>query len=273
MVKDRDLGQSDFDEWEGKFKEEEAQARGQRSDLIEELLRNGKITSQYAELLRGVSTSTLGAESATFRKIQAIIAIREALKDLGVKQRHTVYIGAGLDWRFPVALGVRDIAMLDLEYGSFPHLRQELLDNIREHSIGINQEEGSRIGFTVDVGNGYENVSMELEVTDIGRYQPQKPIDLVLEFLGPSKGGQQSRVPVLSNVAQAMRENALIFNDDYSHDVFYTPDIGLKNIPFGQFHLYQVVDHDRMVAASHEVYKAFAPSLSSLRRSVRLHKK
>lgn len=270
MVGDRDSGQSDYDEWERQFEEKQDQARKQRIDLIEKLLKEGKITPQYAELLRGVFTSTFGAETATLRKIQAIIAIREALADEGVAKRHTVYIGAGLDWRFPVALGARDIVMLDLEYS--PQLRQELLDDIRQHSLGISYQEDSRIGFAVDVGNGPESVSIELEQVGIGKYQPQRSIDLVLEFLGPSKGGQESRVPVLQNVAQALGNGGIVFNDDYQHDFSYTPDIGMRNMSFGRFHLYQVTDHDRMVAASREVFRPAGPSVSSIRRAIESNK-
>jgi len=252
-----------------KVRAEEDLASNTRASLIEELLEKGTINSQYADLLRGLSTVTVGAEGATLRKVQAVMAARELFGNSGVQQKRAAYIGSGTDWRFPVALGARDIVMVDSDYKEGSTTRQILITDIMDYdpkAVVETGESGSRIRFVVDVGKGSESVVMQLDSSDVSEYQSSVPLGLVLEFAGPSKGPNRSRVPVIGNIAQGMANDGLVFNLDYNDDVLYTPKIGMRDIQLGQFHVYQVSDRDKMIEASKEEFKPPEPRLSVLRK-------
>src|SRR3989344_4494211 len=99
-------------------REDERNARRFRKRLLADLLNRGEITPQFATFLSKIRSSTTDPENARLLKIQSIVATRNLMDQCHIAKRVTVYSGAGSDWRFPVALGARNILMLDNEYGS-----------------------------------------------------------------------------------------------------------------------------------------------------------
>ena len=237
-------------------------------ELIRNLNDTGKITAQYANLLRSFQSSTLGPAEASLRKVQAVIALKDTLKDRTISQRHTAYIGSRFDWHFPVALGARDIAMIDLIYQN-PGPRQELLRSLIHYgaeikTVGI---DNSVITFVLDLGIARESVTLRLD-TDVFTYKPQQPLGFVLQFYGPWE--KTSKVPVRENVARGMTNDAIVLNSDYSHSR-YAPGMGMEIIERGDFYLYQVKDIDKMIASSIAEVSADEPpeAYSKISRAIR----
>jgi len=233
-------------------RQEENTDKASKNSLIDGLRGAGKITDQYANLLRSIHTSTFGAEGASLSKVKAVIALKETLGNNGIAQKHAAYIGSGLDWHFPVALGARDIAMIDPMYQN-PEDRQRLLKSVREFDpeAKIDGEEDLLINFAVDIGEGMENVTLHLDKTDVNTYEPQLPLGFVLEFRGPS--AIKSNVPILENIARGMADDGLVLNFDYIHEAQYTPDIGMEEIGREGFRLYRVTNQNKLIDSSMEV--------------------
>jgi hypothetical protein len=280
MVKEKkpgtfDDGMTSDDDYE-KFFEERRNADQTKIKLIDNLKKQRKISSQFADFLLGVQTSTFDSQQATLRKIKAILSLREVLKNYGIKEKHALYIGSGYDWRFPIALGARDIVMLDID-SSRSDLKEELFKNIQtfDPKAKTKIENNPVIELSFDIGEGLETARLELVTSDVAEYHPEKPVDFVLEFAGPTKNSNRSRVPVLTNIAAAMSSDALVFNSDYDHihKTLYDPSIGMKEIDLSGFHVYQVSDRNQMILSSSEIFLPPQPSLDRLRTIVKSHKK
>jgi len=238
------------------FRKEEGEFRRRKIALIDNLAHTKAITPQYAQLLHRIHTSTLGAEGATLRKVEAVIAMREVLKAEGIAQKYSANMGAATDWEFPVALGAREIVMVDSDYGK-GNTAQQLFDSVRSFDSQAIMTDGDNpdIRFNVDIGEGKEGVLLHLNSSEITKYQPDRPLGLVVEFAGPTKGSNTSRVPVISNVTMGMASDGLVYNLDYNDEFCYTPDIGMTQIEREGFHLYKVQDRDKMVTASRMIFE------------------
>jgi len=256
-----------------KFYAEESESRAQKNKLIEDLSNTEQITPQFVRLLRSIHTSTFGAEGATLRKIRAVLAMRKMLKDQGITQRYTANLGAGIDWQFPVALGAREIVMVDQDYQR-KDVVVKLFESVRQFDGKTQMKDGNRpdILFGVDLGEGREDITLHLDSSEITKYQPQQPLGFVLEFAGPSKGPNRSRVPVLPNIARAMTDDGLVFNLDYPHKTLFTPGLGMDVVESGGFYLYKVHDKRQMITASSTIFSvANDGTLEQLRAINKLH--
>ena len=77
---------------EDDFIEEQIAFAATKEDLIDNLLKTKSITPQYAFLLQSIQTATLGREGAILRKVQAVLALREALRQESIAKRLTLNI-------------------------------------------------------------------------------------------------------------------------------------------------------------------------------------
>lgn len=199
------------------FQEEQAALYSAKEKLISKLEQNQSISPKYANLLRSISSSTLGRAGADLRKVEAAVELKDALAREGFSARRMAYIGSGLDFHFPVALGARTIDLVDIVYkdeGSIP----KLLERVRKIDSDAQLEVGDRseIVFQLDVGNGKELTRLRIIPDDVREYQPDEPLGGVIEILGPTKEFNNSSSPVLPNVASRLSRDAIILNFDFS---------------------------------------------------------
>lgn len=216
--------------------------------LIDNLHDGGKITEQFANLLRSIHSFTVAPAEASLRKVRAVIALRETLRDKNITQKHAAYLGSRFDWHFPVALGARDIAMIDLEFQK-PEFRQQLLRSVKQYgaeikTVGI---DNSRIDFVLDLGEGGENVTLRVDGTDLHEYEPQQPLGFILGCYGGWE--KQGKVPIPENIIRGLAKDGLVLGLDYPHEG-YTHDFGMDIIERDGFYLYQVTDVGKMIASS-----------------------
>lgn len=254
------------------FQSEEANDTIEKNTLIDRLLQSKQITLQYARLLRSIQTSTLGKEHATLRKIQAVLALKDILKEENIAQKTTVYIGSNIDWQFPAALGARNITLMDPEINT-PEQRLKLLTSTREfdEKAFFQIDNPSHLTFNLDLGEGVEQIDLQINTDEVATHQSTNQIGCVIEFAGPSKGYNRSRAPLIPNIAQTMASDGLILNFDYSHNPLYTPEIGLDFIERGEFYMYKVRNKTSLISASKIDYLPPSPSLDTLRTIHKSH--
>lgn len=251
------------------FIEEQKAFAATKKDLFDNLLKTKAVTPQYALLLQSIQTATFGREEATLRKVRAVLALREALKQERITQRRTLNIGSNIDWQFPVALGARDIVLMDPGFKKSERL-QELLESVRlfDKTANFQADDLTILPFHLDLGEGVEQINLHVNTDKVIKYKSTVPIGCVIEYAGPSKGFNRSRVPVTTNIAQIMTDDGLVLNFDYAHDFQYSPEIGMDAIRREDFYIYKVKDRDKLIAASKI---NFAPPEPSLRKLQSIH--
>lgn len=225
------------------------QSAKRKNNLINQAITTSKITPEIAGLLRAIETSTFGDyESVNSRKIQSVLAFREEFLSV---EGNFAYIGAGTDWQFPVALGLTQIDMVDIDY---PDIAHYLVDSIKEfdQDPSIKSEEGgvSAIEFKVNLGEGDRKIVLNLIPGDVGSYISRSPLAGVIEVCGPSKSNDGTS-PVLPNIAQSLKAGALILNLD-SDPNRLRQESGLEVLGKDGITLYTVTDKNRLISVSQQ---------------------
>lgn len=126
-----DISSDEIDEFKKRIQESERKSYNGNVRLLNKLLKKGIITPQFADLLRHIHTSTAGyQEGANLRKINIILALRNKLLAEEISGKRIAYIGSGDDWRFAVALGARNVDMVDPLFAQEEY-RHKLFDDIK----------------------------------------------------------------------------------------------------------------------------------------------
>lgn len=235
-----------------KFLQELEEARRKREEIVGEAHKKRAITMAYANLLLHIHSSTLGGAISDLAKVQNCLALRDKLAKEDLGKRRVAYIGAGLDWQFPVALGAREIDMVDIDYGK-PELIQRIAQSIAEFDPNAKIEQGERPTFTfhVNTGENPEVVTLRMYTGDIGTYEPDHELGGVIETLGPTKA--YSSAPVVPNVAKHLAENALILNFDFYQEK-RTPVSGMQFLD-DKLNIFKVTDLARVQALATQAFK------------------
>jgi hypothetical protein len=209
------------------FISESQEALRNKQALISGSNDQGKVSPQMKKLLSEITSSTLSSATASLHKVT--IALKFKLHDINLPGERVAYIGAGLDWRFPVALGARNLDMVDLEYGR-PGLIGEMYQDIRQvdEEAAFSKSGSSGINFSLDLGSGPEAVNLNLLAVDASKYQPQLPLSAVLEYLGPTRSLSREAIPVLPNIAAHLLPGAMIANFDFER--YYPEDLSDKGV-------------------------------------------
>lgn len=246
--------------------EASANASQEKQRIIQLAVNVGQITHEYADLLGTIDTATTETDIANLHKVQAALGLRERLLAEGLGAGRVAYIGSGSDWQFPVALGAREIDMVDLDYLN-PDSRNRLLNSIRaQHPDTVYN--GGILEFSVYLGAGPEKVALHLIGADVKDYIPETELSGVVETAGPTKFITTN--PVTPNVAAKIKERGVIANFDFQHQN-HGQEEGLVPLIEGGFTLYQVGNPVRFIKSLHDSPSAVkqAPSLESLRALVR----
>jgi len=252
------------------LKKQEAESKENRLDLILRLEQSGDITLQFGRLLRKIRSSTLMQEETSLLKVKAALQIKDYFSQLGLDQKTVAYLGSGLDWEFPVALGARVVDLVDLIYVDDSSI-SELLERVRESAPSANfDQRNSKIEFQLDLGNGIENIVLQIHGEDATDYTPKDNLAGVVEILGPSVLYGDGTMPLLSNVAKSLGENGFIANFDFNkEDLRQNSGLGIRS--FDGFEIYEVTDTNAFCLASEKAGNTLmeAPSLESIRNAIK----
>ncbi len=235
------------------MQEGRALAKRKKIVLIDDALRRNEISSQYADLLTAIKTSTTTPEEADLMKVRATLDLQETLRENGFSEKRVAYIGAGNDWQFVVALGARTIDMVDLDYGydGKEQAKERMLESVKAFDPDArfdDQDERPTITFQVNLYGKPEQVTLAMHAVDASQYTPSENLGGVIEALGPSKGYLDGTSPVLPNVARSLANGALIFNSDFDQNNTIGDVEGCQTIRSGKFSIYKVKDSSRLIS-------------------------
>lgn len=241
MVEDREAGGfydedgAALDTPKNDLEEQFHVARDTKQALITQAIADGTITQEYAQLLQSIHSATTSGDLTNLKKIEAALSLRHELEDTFQSGR-VAYVGSGTDWQFAVALGARQIDMVDVGFAE-TGLRQSLLESIHEvdPQAELVNDEVPLVKFGINLGNGVQNIQMRLVDTDVTRYDSEVPLVGVVECAGPTKSFTSDN-PLLPNVRRKLSAGAKVVNFDYmdSHARKGTPQ-GFQSKSVGKF--------------------------------------
>ncbi|MBI4226121.1 hypothetical protein HY612_03335 [Candidatus Roizmanbacteria bacterium] len=265
---------SDQKEFHEKLIKQEEQDRVDRLRLIREAQTAGMISSQYARLLESIGTSSSGAvEGANLRKTNAALRLKGRLLPTGSKAP-VAYIGSGIDWQFAIALGARNIDMVDIGFAQSENMTKELLATVKQFdpNVTITSQEKPELHFELDLGKGLEDITLRLYGVEVSQYLPDYDLGGVIEFLGPSKGELDQSMPVLPNVARRLSPASFVANFDFDSR-FITENSGLTLQTIGDQSYFVVDNKNATVKKSQESLQKKSdfwdslPSTSGIKKS------
>lgn len=247
------MTKEDWEEYEAQYisrlDQWERQAKRDRQRLITNLVKEEKISPQFGELLSQIQTSTGGGqEGANFEKVRIVMDLRDIFKSFGLAKERIVYTGSGKDWQFPVALGAREIDMVDPIFGEEMNIRR-LLGDIRrvDPHAKITETPPLEIGFHLDLGQGQEAITLRLYAVGEDDYCPQELLGGVLEYLGvTNRPNPLFLAPVVPNVARHTKEGALIANFDFRLEEGNKEE-GVEALRQGEYYIYKVTSQAELV--------------------------
>lgn len=215
-----------------------------KRNLIQSVLDQETITPEYAKLLENISTTTSGETIySELRKVQCTLELVDYLKTKEIGDKNTVYVGSGVDWQFPVALGARKICMADYVLDHEEDIEKLLksIGNLSD-SVMYNKDE-SQISFYINLGKGDELVELNLHKDCATEIQSDDPIDLVIEHYGPTAPFQGTS-PVFPEIAAQTRVGTIIANFDHHQSMDNDEENkgGLRRIFGKNMNIYEVRD-------------------------------
>lgn len=187
----------------------------ERESLLSQLQGSGQIPIGLLEILRRIHSRTFRGPQATLEKIKAVLEMSESLR-ITFENGRVVYIGSGDDWEFAVALGAKDIDMVDPDFDG-KNLRSSLFSSVQSfdpHASLIKVNGDTTIRFSIDIGYGIEQVSLHPKAMSVSNYIPSSPLVGVLEFAGPSKDIAPN-LPIIPPLSRNLAPGAAILNFDY----------------------------------------------------------
>ncbi|MEI6553225.1 MAG: hypothetical protein WCO09_01530 [bacterium] len=166
--------------------------------------------------LDAITTTTYPLSKKEIKKGAVLEITERNLLPVELLTEHPlVYIGSGTDIEYPLALGGRDIRMID-PILSDERAKAELIEKIRQlikedQKIG----DGQKLGFLFDFGNGKEEVSVELvekpySPEDAEGYVIPDNVGLIVLYAAQSPGG---RVAVDENMKSKLVEGGAILEE------------------------------------------------------------
>jgi len=242
--------------WEEQIRKANEEARVAKEQIISASLNRKPITPEYAKLLRAIHSSTfLNGNISDQRKVIAALSLQEGLSEGAIGKKKVAYLGSGLDWHFAVALGARDIDMVDTEY-SKPEVVAELMKNVKafDSEAKVQQGEKSTITFRLSLGAEPEAVTLNLFAQDVTAYEPSGDLGGVIEAQGPTKGYTDGSSPVLPNVAKHLPTGAFVLNFAFYQEQ-RTPVAGLEAFGNELFNLHTVSDPAKLQTLSTHAFR------------------
>lgn len=185
-----------------------------KEKLINFFVNQGNASQQLVDLLKSISSETTGKNEADYLKIKSILRLRENLIPQ-INQSKVVYVYSGFDWQFPVALGSREIDMVDIAFKTEEN-RKKLLERIKlfDSEAALLDSERPEIKFKLDLSNkgSYDVYVLRLWGCDVQEYKPSYNIATVLEFGGNTSGSSDGTMPVFPNISSHLSIGSTIAN-------------------------------------------------------------
>jgi hypothetical protein len=211
----------------------------QRSALSSEAVRSVQLTDNQSRFLDLIIADTLHTESASLHKVKAVLEIAQQLQEKGVGDGKMLYVGAGRDWRFPVALGGRDIVMLGIA------------DTRSRVMADISSEDRNAVisGDSVSFATRFSDITKITFVkADVAGYRPEFPVKSLLEYAGPTKLPEIGGKIATELIAQRLGEGVLLLNFDnqipkdlWDSDEFFN-ERGIDRLGNANFRFAQIKD-------------------------------
>jgi hypothetical protein len=188
-------------------------AREKKQHLITQAVTDGNITQEYAHLLHSIRSVTTSGDLTTLEKVEAALDLNDRVEPT-FRDGTVAYIGSGTDWEFAVALGAKNIDMVDMMF-SDDEGSQRLLEKCKEFDPDARFDpETQTVHFGVNLGKGSEPITLKLHGGDASRYEPDTQLKGVIEIAGPTKG-YGADGPVLPHVKKKMAPGGKVVNFDY----------------------------------------------------------
>lgn len=229
--------------WEEGIRRANEEARVAKEQIISASVNQKPITTEYAKLLRAIHSSTfLNGSISDYHKVIAALSLQESLSQGGIGKKKVAYLGSGLDWHFAVALGARDIDMVDTECSN-PEFVAELVKSVKAFDSNAKVLQGPKPAITFKIGLGAdpEAVTLNLFAQDVTAYDPSGDLGGIIEAQGPTKGYTDGSSPVLPNIAKHLQKGAFVLNFDFYQEQ-RAPVPGLESLGSDMFNIHRVTD-------------------------------
>lgn len=160
-----------------------------------------------------IDTNTMPRSKREIKKSVVLEVIEQHLIPDGILRGHKlVYIGSGADVEYPLALGGRNIVMVDPIF-SDPRAVQDTVSQVRRIVAEVVMEDTKKLSFDFDFGSGPEPVVVELDERsygDGGGYDMPSEAGAIILFASQSPSG---RVDVDDNMRSKLADGGSIISD------------------------------------------------------------
>ena len=172
-------------------------------------------SNERVRALDAITTTTLPVSKREVKKgVVLEIAEKYLISSELLRQHPLVYIGSGTDIEYPLALGGRNIIMVD-HILKDEIIQKEVVEKVRK----LIEEEpivsGQKIDFSFDFGNGKESVSVELVAKsyspkDINGYNIPSNTGLIVLY---ASQGPSGTVSIDENMKLKLTEEGVILEE------------------------------------------------------------
>ena len=202
-------------------------AEKQRADLVELAVKENVLSPSLAAVMTEMSTASTSGPLATLEIVRSIVGVQTSAPEI-FQEGVIAYVGSGVDWHFPVALGARNIDLVDLGFASL-EMREKLLESVRHFDIAAIMQ-GNELAFTLSLQEGKpERIRLRMISEDIAQMQdyPAEELRGVIEFAGPTKSVTPNE-PVIPAIRKRLRSGAVILNHDFRLPNFIPEEHGFQ---------------------------------------------
>jgi hypothetical protein len=136
-----------------------------------------------------------------------------------LKERPLVYLGSGTDIEFPLAIGARDIRLVDYIF-SDENAREEVIDHLKRITTQDVKIEVKIIRVQFDFGDGPETATIELDpsaynpaegLKDVPVYNPPEKIGIILAYAAQ---GPHGRIKIREDLTSRLEEEGAVIEEE-----------------------------------------------------------
>ncbi len=179
-------------------------SEGEHQNLWESLISSKKIPDHLKKMARQLDVDSGYDRPGLIRdKLQLIISFRETILAKNSVEP-SIYSCSGLDWRFPVLLGLNNIVMVDTCFAN----KDSITNMVKEIAATLGVENLS-VDTVIEFNLGGTHYKITPTAIEIDKYTPETQIGCLLEFLGVSHRYSED-VPILPAIAEKLHNGSLV---------------------------------------------------------------
>lgn len=159
-------------------------------------------SKERIEMFNNITAETLPSRAKAEQKrgIVSEIVRNQLIAKQVLKEYPTIYLGSGLDFGYPLAIGSRNIVMVDFAFSEEGY-KNELVSRLAEIVGEYNFNEEGTLHFEFDFGAGVENVTITLSahsypspgndelISYYGEYKLPEQVGVIITFAPNSPYG------------------------------------------------------------------------------------